>query len=127
MSGLIFLLFSHTPSPFIAINDFFKVGIMRNDVCGWPFTNLATEIDQNGMPAAKLVVPSKGSTIQKASPLGIVFSPSSLRTPSLGAIFESPFTIVWSLHKSQRVIRDPSALLVDPIFPKSFNCLLQID
>jgi len=52
--------------------------------------------------------------------LGINFPPSSLSTPSPGAIEARPSTIVLSLHKSQLVINDPSALLLALIFPKSY-------
>jgi len=43
---------------------FFNVGIIKKEVCGLPSTNLATDIDQYGIPAAKFVVPSSGSTTQ---------------------------------------------------------------
>ena len=72
------------------------------------------------MPAAKFVVPSSGSTTQYAFVFGIHLPPSSLRTPSYGAIEARPSTIVSSLHKSQLVNNDPSDLLLALIFPKSF-------
>ena len=103
-------------------NFFFNVGIIKNDDSGLPSTNLATDIDQYGIPAAKFVVPSSGSTPQYAFVLGMYCPPSSLSTPSSGAIEAKPSTIVLSLHKSQLVINDPSALLLALIFPKSFIC-----
>ena len=94
-------------------NFFFSVGIIKKEDCGLPSTNLATDIDQYGIFAAKFVVPSSGSTTQYAFVPGINLPPSSLSTPSSGAIEARPSTIVLSLHKSQLVINDPSALLLE--------------
>ena len=89
-SGLSGLSFSQTPFPFMAKILFLSAGMSRKAVSGSPLVKRAIDIAQYGMPAAKLVVPSSGSTTQYSLELGIDFLPSSLRTPSPGAIVDYP-------------------------------------
>ena len=89
-SGFSGLSFSQTPFPFMAKILFFNAGMSRKAVSGSPFANRAIDIAQYGMPDAKLVVPSRGSTTQYSLELGMDFLPSSLRTPSPGAILDNP-------------------------------------
>ena len=110
--------------PLIARILCLNAGISKNAVSGFPSTKRAIDIDQYGMPAAKFVVPSNGSTTQYSEDSGTVDDPSSLRTSSFSVICDSPFTIVMSLHRSHVVIKLPSAFSSAVVLPKSFSCLV---